>query len=84
MRHVQADRAMGLEMEQTMQAKLLRYYLPLATICIPLSAQWINYPTPGIPRTGDGKPNLTAPAPKQADGKPDLTGVWRRRNDTHW
>lgn len=39
-------------------------------------AQWLNYPTPGLPRTADGKPNLTAPAPKTADGKPDLSGVW--------
>ena len=67
-----------------MQATLLRYALWLALLCLPLSAQWINYPTPGIPRTADGKPNLTAPAPKAADGKPDLTGVWRRRNDRHW
>jgi len=43
---------------------------------IPSSAQWLNYPTPGIPRTRDGKPNLTAPAPKAYDGKPDLSGVW--------
>jgi len=41
-----------------------------------LSAQWINYPTPGIPRTPDGKPNLAAPAPKTSDGKPDLSGLW--------
>jgi hypothetical protein len=41
-------------------------------------AQWINYPTPGIPRTADGKPNLTAPAPKTAEGKPDLSGIWSR------
>ena len=40
-------------------------------------AQWINYPTPGVPRLPDGKPNLSAPAPRTADGKPDLTGVWR-------
>ena len=40
------------------------------------SAQWLGYPTPGIPRTPDGKPNLSAPAPKTADGKPDLSGVW--------
>jgi hypothetical protein len=39
-------------------------------------AQWLNFPTPGIPRTKDGKPNLTAPAPRAPDGKPDLTGVW--------
>ena len=43
----------------------------------PLSAQWIHQPTPGIPRTADGKPNLSAPAPRAADGKPDLTGLWR-------
>jgi hypothetical protein len=41
-----------------------------------LGAQWQGYPTPGIPRTPDGQPNLTAPAPKTSDGKPDLTGIW--------
>jgi hypothetical protein len=40
------------------------------------SAQWLNYPAPGIPRTADGKPNLAAPAPRTSDGKPDLTGIW--------
>ena len=44
----------------------------------PVRAQWLNYPTPGIPRTADGKPNLAAPTPRTADGKPDLTGVWNR------
>jgi hypothetical protein len=39
-------------------------------------AQWLNYPTPGTPRTPDGKPNLAAPTPRAADGKPDLSGVW--------
>jgi hypothetical protein len=41
-----------------------------------MHAQWLNYPTPGTPRTPDGKPNLAAPAPRAADGKPDLSGVW--------
>ena len=41
-----------------------------------LRAQWLNQPTPGIPRTADGKPNLAAPAPKASDGKPDLSGLW--------
>jgi len=40
-------------------------------------AQWLNYPTPGTPRTADGKPNLAAPTPRAADGKPDLSGIWR-------
>jgi hypothetical protein len=42
----------------------------------PLAAQWANYPTPRIPRTANGKPNLTAPAPRTPDGKPDLSGLW--------
>jgi len=45
-------------------------------LAAPASAQWLNYPTPGIPRTPDGKPNLAAPAPRTPDGKPDLSGVW--------
>jgi hypothetical protein len=40
------------------------------------TAQWLNYPTRGIPRTPDGKPDLTAPAPTTPDGKPDLSGMW--------
>jgi hypothetical protein len=39
-------------------------------------AQWVKHPTPGIPRTSDGKPDLTAPAPRTPDGKPDLSGMW--------
>ena len=42
----------------------------------PISAQWLDYPTPGIPRLKDGKPDLNAPAPKDATGKPDLSGLW--------
>lgn len=45
---------------------------------LPLSGQWLSYPTPGIPRTTDGKPNLSAPAPHTPDGKPDLSGLWNR------
>jgi hypothetical protein len=41
------------------------------------SGQWLKYHTPGIPRTKDGKPDLSAPAPRTADGKPDFTGLWR-------
>jgi hypothetical protein len=48
----------------------------LIACCVPLAAQWFNYPTPGVPRTPDGKPNLSAPAPPTADGHPDLGGVW--------
>jgi hypothetical protein len=44
--------------------------------CIPVYAQWIHHPTPGIPRTPDGKPNMSAPAPRTSDGKPDFSGIW--------
>src|SRR5215831_13281202 len=40
--------------------------------------QWLNQPTPGIPRTPDGKPDLAAPAPHTPDGKPDLSGLWNK------
>ena len=40
-------------------------------------APWLNHPTPGIPRSAEGKPDLNAPAPRTADGKPDLSGIWR-------
>jgi hypothetical protein len=41
-----------------------------------LSAQWLTYPTRGLPKKADGSPNLAASAPKTADGKPDLSGIW--------
>lgn len=39
------------------------------------SAQWLDYPTPGVPRRPDGTPDMSAPAPR-TDGKPDLSGMW--------
>jgi hypothetical protein len=53
-----------------------RGLLLFALLSTGAQAQWLNFPTPGTPRTRDGKPNLSAPAPRAADGKPDLSGVW--------
>ena len=55
---------------------MIRYILISAVLATTGPAQWLSYPTPGIPRTPDGKPNLSAPAPRTTDGKPDLTGLW--------
>jgi len=41
-----------------------------------LAAQWLKYPTAGVPRKADGKVDMTAPSPRMADGKPDFSGIW--------
>ena len=51
----------------------LAFVVLLSTTVI---GQWANVPAPQIPRTPDGKPNLSAPAPRLPDGTPDLSGVW--------
>jgi hypothetical protein len=56
----------------------------LSVMSISLTAQWPSHPTPGMPRTPDGKPNLSAPAPRSADGKPDLSGVWLVKNGSFY
>ena len=48
----------------------------LGPLICPLHAQWVNYPTAGVPRTPDGKPDLAAACPRTADGKPDFSGLW--------
>jgi hypothetical protein len=42
----------------------------------PALAQWENVKHSNIPRTADGKPNLSAPVPRALDGKADLSGIW--------
>jgi len=51
------------------------------TLGFPATGQWINYRTPGIPRTKDGKPNLAARVPRMPDGRPDLSGVWHGESE---
>jgi hypothetical protein len=63
-------------MTNAMRRVLLSIGLFLSVSATVGHAQWLNFPTPGVPRTRDGKPNLAAPAPRAADGRPDLSGVW--------
>ena len=46
----------------------------LCALCV--HGQWLNQRDPKMPRTRDGKPNLSAPAPR-VNGKIDLSGVWQ-------
>jgi hypothetical protein len=50
----------------------------------PLMAQWLNLPTAGVPRTRDGKLDLSAAPPKTADGKPDLSGLWQAEDQKYF
>jgi hypothetical protein len=63
-----------------MNRSLVAAILTIASV--PALAQWLNVPTKGIPRTKDGKPDLSAPAPRKPDGKPDLSGVWELSRDS--
>jgi hypothetical protein len=57
-------------------------YLLVAVIGMPAVgfSQWLRYPTADVPRTPDGKPDLTAPTPRLPDGKPDFSGIWHAAN----
>ena len=41
-----------------------------------LAAQWLKYPTAGVPRKADGTVDMSALTPRMANGKPDLSGIW--------
>ena len=52
----------------------------LVLVSGPLQAQWTKVPPANIPRTPDGKPDLSAVAPRLPNGQPDLSGIWRPDN----
>ena len=48
------------------------------SISTPLAAQWLKEPTRGMPRTADGKPDLSAPlgAPRMGSRISPASGDW--------
>ena len=59
-----------------------RLVVLIGFVSLAAQSQWLNYPTPGTPRTADGKPDLTAATPRAPDGKPDVSGVWMHETTT--
>ncbi len=65
---------------RTIPACALRALSIAVFLGVAAHAQWVHIPTPGIPRTPDGKPNVSAPTPKTPRGKPDFSGMWVPRD----
>src|SRR6266571_2926970 len=61
-----------------MKIKVAFFLMGVLLLSVPHQAQWVKVPAAKVPRTPDGKPNLSAPAPRLPDGRPDLQGTWER------
>ncbi len=59
---------------------MLKLAALVLAVSVSLLAQWPKRDNPALPRTPDGKADLSAPTPRSGDGKPDLSGVWVVRN----
>ena len=45
-------------------------------VCTTVCAQWFDWRSPGVPRTVDGNPDMSAPIPRTVDGYVDISGLW--------
>src|SRR5262245_37299030 len=59
-----------------MPTRYASFVVAFVILVAPLSAQWIKYPSAGVPRKADGSVNMSEPTPRMANGKPDLSGIW--------
>src|ERR1019366_7364544 len=58
---------------------LIAFFLLATAASLPVGAQWITYPTPGIPHTKDGKPDLSGmwyPIKTAEDAFPEFRGAF--------
>lgn len=70
-------------MDARLKASMIRALAAttLFILTVPATAQWLDQPTRGIPRTAAGAPDLLAAVPRASDGKPDLSGIWQPASD---
>src|SRR5438105_4108807 len=74
--NIEREEPMGQRNPASYNRALIFVVTMLCCAAPALRAQWLNYRIPGVPRTADGKVNLSAPVPELPDGKPDLSGTW--------
>jgi len=60
------------------KTNILLFSLVILLFNLPVMAQWPPFPTPNVPMTSSGEPDLNAPAPRTTWGDRDLSGIWER------
>jgi hypothetical protein len=65
-------------------ARVTQALVLIAAAAASAHAQWVNYPTAGIPHTPAGRPDMNASAPKDSAGHPDLSGIWQPEDQTYF
>ena len=66
----------------SLRADIRKAFILALLAAIPSAAQWLSYPTSGIPTAPDGSPNLNAPPPRMPDGQLYLSGIWTMMSPT--